>query len=182
MKEKKRIKEVIVVEGKDDTAAINEAVNAQTIETHGFGMPDSIWGMIDKAYKDTGIIIFTDPDYAGEKIRRKVGERYPEAKQAFLPKDKALKKGNIGVENAKPEDIIDALEKAHCTAGKDHIEFTLDDMMEYGLTGAGNSKERREKLGVILSIGYGNTRTFLKKLNMFGITREEFISGVKEIK
>ena len=182
MKKKKRIKEVIVVEGKDDTAAINEAVEAQTIETHGFGMPDTIWGMIDKAYSDTGIIIFTDPDYAGEKIRRKVAERYPEAKQAFLPKDKALKKGNIGVENAKPEDIIEALEKAHCTAGQHHIEFTMDDMMEYGLTGADNSKERREKLGVILSIGYGNTRTFLKKLNMFGITREEFINGVKEIK
>lgn len=182
MKQKKRIKEAIVVEGKDDTAAINEAVIAQTIETHGFGMPDSIWSIIDKAYSENGIIIFTDPDYAGEKIRRKVAEKYPDAKQAFLPKDKALKKGNIGVENAKPEDIIEALEKAHCTAGKEYKEFTQEDMIYYGLTGASDSRERREKLGVILSIGYGNTKTFLKKLNMFGITREEFINGVKEIK
>ena len=182
MKVKKTIKEVIIVEGKDDTAAINAAVTAQTIETHGFGMPDCIWGMIDKAYRDSGIIIFTDPDYAGEKIRRKVAERYPNAKQAFLPKDKALKKGDIGVENARPQDIVDALEKAHCTTGNQNMEFTIDDMLKAGLTGGKDSKEKREKLGVILSIGYGNTKTFLKKLNMFGITREEFNCGVKKIK
>ncbi len=30
------IKEAIIVEGRDDTAAINRAVSALTIETHGF--------------------------------------------------------------------------------------------------------------------------------------------------
>ncbi len=81
---KRRIKETIIVEGRDDTAAINRAVDALTIETHGFGMPDSIWPQIDKAYREQGIIVFTDPDYAGEKIRRKIAERYPGCRQAFL--------------------------------------------------------------------------------------------------
>lgn len=178
---KKIIKEAIVVEGKDDTSAINDAVTAKTIETHGFGMPDSIWPVIDKAYKECGIIIFTDPDFAGSKIRRIVTERYPDAKQAFLPKEKALKKGDIGVENAKPEDIVEALMNSKCTVGEEYNEFTMDDMIEKGLTGCSDSKEKREKLGNILSIGYGNTKTFLKKLNMFGITREEFNEGVKKI-
>ena len=178
---KKIIKEAIVVEGKDDTAAINNAVTAKTIETHGFGMPDSIWPVIDKAYRECGIIVFTDPDFAGDKIRRKVTERYPDAKQAFLPKDKALKKGDIGVENAKPEDILEALMNCHCTSCRAYQEFTMDDMISYRLTGASDSKERREKLGALLSIGYGNTKTFLKKLNMFGITREEFNKGVEKI-
>lgn len=178
---KKTIKEAIVVEGKDDTAAIKQAVIGKTIETHGFGMPDTIWPIIDKAYKECGIIIFTDPDYAGEKIRRKVSERYPEAKHAFLPRNKALKKGNIGVENAKPEDIIEALEKAHCTHKTETVEFTMSDMLKYGLTGNEQAKKRREQLGIILSIGYGNTKTFLKKLNQFEISREEFIKRVEEI-
>ena len=86
IKNKKTIKEAIIVEGRDDTAAINRAVEAMTIETHGFGMPDSIWPLIDKAYQEQGIIIFTDPDYAGEKIRRKIAQKYPDCKQAFLPK------------------------------------------------------------------------------------------------
>ena len=35
---KPKIKEAIVVEGRDDTLAVSKAVNAITIETHGFGL------------------------------------------------------------------------------------------------------------------------------------------------
>lgn len=178
---KKKIKEAIIVEGRDDTAAIGKAVDAVTIETHGFGMPDHIWPVIDKAYVEKGIIVFTDPDYAGEKIRRKIMERYPECKQAFLPKGKALKKGNVGVENAKPEDIIDALEKAHCTRTEQTDLYTKEDLFQYGLVGTDTAKEKREKLGNLLSIGYGNSKTFLKKLNQFQIPKEEFLEKLKEI-
>lgn len=179
--EKKKIKEVIVVEGRDDTAAINRAVDAITIETHGFGMPEYIWPAIEKAYKSQGIIIFTDPDYAGEKIRKKVLERFPEAKQAFLPKGKALKKGNIGVENAKPEDIVEALTKSHCTSANNDKIFTEEDLFAAGLIGESDSKDRREKLGNLLAIGYGNGKTFLKKLNSFNITKEEFYEKVRQL-
>ena len=179
--EKKKIKEVIVVEGRDDTAAINRAVDAITIETHGFGMPEYIWPAIEKAYKSQGIIIFTDPDYAGEKIRKKVLERFPEAKQAFLPKGKALKKGNIGVENAKPEDIVEALTKFHCTSANNEKIFTEEDLFAAGLIGESDSKDRREKLGNLLAIGYGNGKTFLKKLNSFNITKEEFYEKVRQL-
>ena len=43
------------------------------------------------------------------------------------------------------------------------------------------AKEKREKLGNLLSIGYGNSKTFLKKLNQFQISREEFLEKLKEI-
>ncbi len=178
---KKKIKEAIIVEGRDDTTAIGKAVDAVTIETHGFGMPDHIWPVIDKAYEEKGIIVFTDPDYAGEKIRRKIMEKYPACKQAFLPKGKALKKGNVGVENAKPEDIIEALEKAHCTRTEQTDLYTKEDLFQYGLVGTDTAKEKREKLGNLLSIGYGNSKTFLKKLNQFQIPREEFLEKLKEI-
>ena len=178
---KKTIKEAIVVEGRDDTAAIRKAVDAVTIETHGFGMPDHIWPTIEKAYKEKGIIVFTDPDYAGEKIRRKIMERFPESKQAFLPKGKALKKGNVGVENAKPEDILEALEKAYCTQTHQEAIYTKEDLFAWGLVGTDDAKERREKLGNLLAIGYGNSKTFLKKLNQFQIPRDELIEKLKEI-
>ena len=112
-----KIKEVIVVEGKDDTAAVKAAVDAETIETHGFGMSDSMWTKIDAAYRSCGIIVLTDPDFAGEQIRKKILARYPDAGQAYLPQKDALKKGDIGVENAKPEAIREALSKARYTGG-----------------------------------------------------------------
>ena len=80
----KKIEEIIVVEGRDDTAAVRRAVDAVTIETHGYGIRGETWEMIETAYKSRGIIVFTDPDTAGEQIRRRILERFPGAKEAFL--------------------------------------------------------------------------------------------------
>lgn len=178
---KKKIKEAIIVEGRDDTAAVKRAVDAVTIETHGFGMPETMWAVIDQAYCSQGIIVFTDPDYAGEKIRRKITEKYPDCKQAFLPQGKALKKGDIGVENASPADLEEALLKARCTLSVEMENFTMEDLINHGLAGGDGAGKRRKKLGNLLSIGYGNSRTFLKKLNCLGISKEEFYEKVKEL-
>ena len=43
--EKPKIKEVIVVEGRDDTLAVSKAVDAVTVETHGFGMRNEMWNI-----------------------------------------------------------------------------------------------------------------------------------------
>ena len=51
MEEKPVINEVIVVEGRDDTAAINKAVEAVTIETHGYGISAATWKKLDNAYE-----------------------------------------------------------------------------------------------------------------------------------
>lgn len=186
---KPKIEEVIIVEGRDDTCAVNRAVDAMTIETHGFGMSDEMWQRIDRAYKTKGIIVLTDPDRAGENIRRKIVERYPDAIQAFLPRNEALKKDDIGIENAKPEAIAEALRKAlrnrellseKSSEGAKDV-FTQEDMDRFGLSGGEGSSERRARLGDALGIGYGNGKTFLRRLNAFGITREEFEKKAGEL-
>lgn len=186
-----KIEEIIVVEGRDDTAAIKRAVTAQTIETHGFGMNEEMWKRIDRAYKSCGVVLFTDPDRAGENIRRKIKERYPLCKEAFLPRREAVKKGNLGIENAAPEAIVEALLKTRSikSAGlpdEDAEEksaglFTVRDMDSNGLSSGKGSRKKREKIGEMLGIGYGNAKTFLSKLNGYGVTREEFYGAVQSI-
>lgn len=172
------IKESIVVEGRDDTAAVKRAVNAQTIETHGFGIKKSTWQLIEKAYQTNGIIVFTDPDYAGEQIRKKITNLFPQAKQAHLSQKDAIKSGDIGIENAAPDVIISALENAHCIYEQKCERFSIDDLKLYGLVGTPGAAEKRDKLGKALGIGYGNSKTFLTKLNQYGINREEFLRHV----
>lgn len=179
--EKIRIEEVIVVEGRDDTTAVQAAVDCTTIETHGFGIRKETWALIEKAYKEKGIIVFTDPDYSGEEIRRKLNARFPNAKQAFLSQKTATKDGDIGVENAVPADIIEALQKSHFTHRDARDRFTEEDLFLAGLTGTPESKQRREQLGELLGIGYGNSKQFLKKLNAFDITEEQFGQKLKEL-
>ena len=193
------VKEIIIVEGRDDTAAIKRAVRAVTIETHGFGISKSTWEKIENAYRDYGIIVFTDPDHAGEEIRRKITEKFPEAKQAFLSREKASEKKvvqgeasgsgcetgkvfvDIGIENATPEDIREALEKAHASSKEQDEAFSITDLDRAGLAGGPGSKERREKLGDILGMGYANAKGLLYKLNTLGIEREAFNEAVKKL-
>lgn len=175
------VKEVIVVEGRDDTAAIKRAVDAETIETHGYGIRRQTWELIETAYHEKGIIIFTDPDFAGNEIRKRLTEQFPDAGQAYLSRKDATKSGDIGIENADPASIIEALEKAHYTLEEKREEFTVQDMAQFGLAGGAQAAEKRDRLGKKLGIGYSNSKQFLKKLNQYGITREEFLEKVGEL-
>ena len=57
----KRIKEIIVVEGKTDTALLKELFEVETIETHGLALDDKTLNLIKEASKSRGIIVLTDP-------------------------------------------------------------------------------------------------------------------------
>jgi len=175
------IKEIIVVEGKDDIAAVKNAVEAEVIATGGFGYDRKFVENLKKVSEKRGIIILTDPDHAGEKIRKDLSKHIKNCKHAFIKQGKALKKGNIGVENATKEDIIEAINKARPEILDKREEFTKDDLISLGLAGGPNSKEKREKLGDMLGIGYCNAKQFLNRLNNFGITREEFIKALERI-
>lgn len=173
------IEELIVVEGRDDVVAVKAAVDAEIITTNGFGYDWRLVETLKKISRRRGIIIFTDPDYVGEQIRRDLSSRIPGCKHAFLPQSKSTKKGDIGIENASREDIIEALEKARATKMVEREIFTRADLLDHGLIGASDSKDRRDRLGESLGIGYGNGKQFLNRLNSFGVTREEFIRGIE---
>ena len=180
--DKLKIKEAIVVEGRDDTAVLRQVTDALIIETHGFGIAKSTWELLEKAYKEKGLIVLTDPDFSGEEIRKRIVKAFPDCNHAYMPRKKAIKKGDIGIENATPEDVKKVLEKV-CTVKKDAQDiFILGDLDKAGLIGTPEAKELREKVGAILGIGYGNGNAMLKKLNSFGITREDFEKAVEESK
>ena len=85
-----KIKEIIVVEGKDDTTAVQQAVLADTIETNGSAINEQTIEKIKLAQETRGVIIFTDPDFPGQKIRHTISEQVPGCKHAFIPKEAAI--------------------------------------------------------------------------------------------
>lgn len=175
------IKETIVVEGKDDITNIKSAIDCELIATNGLAFGKDLIERLKEIDKRCGIIIFTDPDFAGKKIRAKISKEIPNAKHAYLDRKKAIKKGDLGVENASKEDIIEALKNAHASTCSKREEFTMKDLLENNLTLTKDSRNRREKLGDILSIGYFNSKQLLSKLNSFGISREEFEKAVEKL-
>jgi ribonuclease M5 len=175
------IKETIVVEGKDDITNIKAAIDCEIIATNGLAFGKDLIEKLKVINERTGIIIFTDPDYAGKKIRAKISKEIPDAKHAYLDRKKAIKKGDLGVENAKAEDIIEALKKAKAQVKEKEEIFTMNDLVQNDLSMGKNARERRAKLGDALGIGYFNSKQLVSKLNSFGISREEFESAVEKL-
>ena len=175
------IKEVIVVEGKDDVAAVKKAVDAEMIAVGGFGINAKVIARIKEAQKRKGVIVLTDPDFAGEKIRKIIAKRVSGIKHAYIAQEDGIKDDDIGVENATPEVIIEALNRAKVTIEVKEDIFDSQDMFFFRLNGDPNAKARRIKLGNKLGIGYGNANQMLSRLNNYGITKEEFIEAIKYV-
>lgn len=176
-----KIKEIIVVEGRDDTTAIKRAVDADTIETNGSAVNKETIEKIKLAQRIRGVIIFTDPDYPGQKIRDTIIKHVAGCKHAFIPKEMALEKHGkgVGVEHASVEAIRASLKDAHIMSEAPVEQITQDDLICAQLIGGDGAKERREILGEILKIGYTNGKQLHKRLMMFQITKEEFAQALK---
>ncbi len=178
-----KIKEIIVVEGRDDTVKIKLAVDADTLETNGSAINNETIERIKHAQEKRGVIIFTDPDYPGERIRKIISEAVPGCKHAFLPKQEAIAKSGkgLGVEHATIAAIKQALEAVKQESEEFSGEIELQDLVDAGLIGGPKAKERRERLGSILKIGYTNGKQLHKRLQMFQITKEVFAAALTDV-
>lgn len=179
----KKIKEVIVVEGKDDTVRINKAVNADTIETRGSAISEQTIDQIRRLQEERGVIVFTDPDFSGEKIRKTISAAVPDVKHAFLARRDAVpsKKGSLGVEHATPQAIRDALDKVYTEVSDAPQTITRADLLDADLIAGQDAKQRRTELCEILNIGYVNGKQLLKRLQLFQISDEDFQDAVSKL-
>ena len=114
-----KMKETIVVEGKDDETLLKSIYEVDIIRTNGTHLSKETLEEIRAAHEDHGVIVFTDPDHPGEEIRRKINEAVPGVKNAFLT-SKSRKKNLVGVEHATKQEIEDALKQ-------------LDNALEFGI-------------------------------------------------
>lgn len=177
------IKEVIVVEGKSDTIAIKRATGADTIESNGSAIDEAILQQIEHAQQTRGVIVFTDPDYPGRRIRAIIEERIPTVKHAFLEKKKTIAKNGkgLGIEHATDEDIRQAIAAVYTIEEQAIVEIPLVDLMDAKLVGHPESRRRRERLSELLQIGQVNGKGLKKRLEMFRITPEQLNKAIEEI-
>jgi len=172
----KKIQEVIVVEGKTDTAIIKKLFDVETIETHGLALSQETLDFIEQTAKLRGIIVLTDPDYPGMKIRHMIMERIPEAKHAFVAKEDAIGKKKLGIAEAREEAIIEALKNV-VTFSEDKESLSWNEFISLDIIG---NKERRLRIYETFHLGYGNAKTLFKRLNMAGITKEDIMKECGE--
>lgn len=193
-----KVKKVIVVEGKYDKIKLSSFIDALIIQTDGFGIfkeKDKL-DMLRTLAEKTGILILTDSDAAGFKIRNFLNSCIPTKyiTHAYIPdvfgKEKRKitpsKEGKLGVEGIEKEIIINALERAGVLS--ENVEdnprkVTKADLFADGLSGTQNSKLYRAKLIKHLNLPeHLSANALLGVINtMFTFSEyEELVRKIKE--
>lgn len=155
-----KINEAVIVEGKYDKIKLSSVIDGVIIVTNGFGIfKDREKLELIRYYAEkTGIVILTDSDNAGRKIRGyiKGAIKNGSIKNVHIPdifgkekrKTKPSAEGKLGVEGIDVKTLVSAFEKAGIssaerTAPKDITKVT---MFELGLSGGNQSSILRQKL------------------------------------
>ncbi|WP_018934295.1 ribonuclease M5 [Gracilibacillus lacisalsi] len=180
-----KVKEIIVVEGKDDTAKLKQALDVDTIETNGSAINKDILAQIAHAKTKRGVIVFTDPDYPGQRIRQIIDQHVPGCKHAFLKREEAVpgkkQPKSLGIEHASLDVLREALGQVYELTEHGESEITKSDLLRFGLIGGHGSRDRRQKLGEQLRIGHINGKQLLKRIQMFQIAKAEFEQVMEQI-
>lgn len=162
----RKVREVIIVEGRYDKNALSQLVDATILETGGFSVfhDKQKLALLRRLAAKRGVILLTDSDGAGFVIRNFLKGALPreQVKQAYIPdiagkeqrKRKAGKEGKLGVEGMRPEVLLQALERAGATFEDDgrpapeapRQALTKQDLYELGLAGGPDSSAKRAAL------------------------------------
>ena len=191
----RKIKEVIVVEGRYDKNALSQVVDATVITLGGFSVfnDKEKLAFLRRLAEKQGLIVLTDSDGAGFVIRNYLKGALPRelVKQAYIPdiygkerrKRAPGKEGKLGVEGMKPDVLLSALERAGATfldgEGEENRKgdpITKADLFVLGLTGGKDSAAKRQALLRKLDLPEHLTANgLLEALNLL-YGREEFFS------
>ena len=123
----RKIREVIVVEGRYDKNTLSQVVDATVVTLGGFSVfnDKEKLAFLRRLAEKQGLIVLTDSDGAGFVIRNYLKGALPKdkVKQAYIPdvhgkerrKRHAGKEGKLGVEGMKPEVLVECLRRAGAT-------------------------------------------------------------------
>lgn len=189
------LEQAIVVEGKYDKIKLSSIVDSVVIVTNGFGLyKDKEKQALIRFYAEkTGIIILTDSDTAGFRIRSLIKNIAREGKitNVYVPeifgkekrKDKPSKEGKLGVEGIDDDIIVSAFEKAGIFSkrSENREKITNLDLYEDGLSGGEGSSIKRIKL--LESLGLPkllSTKALIEVLNAM-MPKDEYKKLVEQI-
>lgn len=178
------MKNVVVCEGYHDLEKIKKAVpGIECIITDGSKVKPETLEMIKSLSKSANIIIMTDPDYPGERIRTIVQSVVPNAKHAFIKKENCISNNHkkVGIEHASISEIKEALDNVLSPTTKRNV-ITNNDLFNLGLNGDINSSLIRDEISKKLNIGKPNAKTFLNRINIMDLSYSELEELVCQIR
>ncbi len=190
------VKQAVIVEGKYDKIKLSSVIDAVIIPTNGFSVfkNKETLKIIRYFAETTGIIILTDSDTAGFKIRSYLKGAVGNGKiiNVYVPdifgKEKRKlapsKEGKLGVEGMDKEVILEAFRKAGITSEESEAPadpITRLDLYECGLSGKENSSVMRKRLLAELGLPELLTTAGMTDILNTMITRRELYALAEKL-
>lgn len=190
------LEQAVIVEGKYDKIKLSSVIDAVIITTNGFSVikDKEKLEIIRFFARNKGIIILTDSDSAGFKIRNFLKGAISDGKitNVYIPdilgkeKRKAApsKEGKLGVEGIDTKILLEAFSKAgviSAEADENKDPVTKLDLYEAGLTGGTNSAEKRSELLKYLGMPELMTTNALLEIINTMMSRSEFFDIIGKI-
>ena len=158
-----------VVEGKKDSAKLKSIFpKCTTIETNGSAISKQTINLIKKVSINNNVIVFTDPDLPGKKIRQIILKEVPSLKHAFINRKDAIKNNKLGVAETSRENIVKAIDSLVEFKNINNFSTSWKKYFSLGYVGKTDSSLKRKRLCKKLNIPYANSKTLFKWINMIG--------------
>ena len=170
---KKNINGIIVVEGKTDVAFLSTFINAEFVTTNGSEISEKTIDYLRKSAENRAIFVLTDPDSPGKRIRDVLDQNIQNLKHCFVSKENSIKRNKVGVAESTKEEILKALSSYVEVDTRRKTNVTSSDLVNLGLLGEIDSSQKRKLIEEKFHLGFGNAKTFLKRINYSGITLDE---------
>ena len=176
-------KYLIVVEGKTDIDFLSKFITADFYSVNGSAVSEKDLDFIKEYKKKGDVIVLTDPDFPGTKIRNYLNENISGLENAYVRKEFSIKKHKVGVAESSKDEVLRALKnKIKFSENKTEQSVTIQDLYSLGLIGDNNSSSLRKIVSENFHLGFNNAKSLLKKLNMLNIKKEEIETVLKNVK
>lgn len=165
-----------VVEGHHDVAKL-KLIDAHiaTWMTQGSHFKDQKVDELVRLSNHYDVILLLDPDGAGERIRNRISQLFPEVRHIYVPSDLAQgPDGKVGIEHMKIDDLKHYLNHVK-TKDVSRETWTMKDLFKLGLSGTKDAKSKRLKLAKKCNLPYANAKRFCQLLNQFNVLKEDIL-------
>ena len=180
--DKLHLNELIVVEGKTDIDFLSSFIEADFYSVNGSAISSKDLSFLKEIEKNRPIIILTDPDFPGKKIREILNSNLTNVYNAYVRKEFSIKNHKVGVAESTINEVLLALNNLKKFETNVNSDLTMNDLYALNLNGSKNSKQLRKTICDYLHIEYLNAKQLLKKLKMLGLNKNDLMEIIKNAK
>lgn len=168
---------IIVVEGKEDVSFISSYIESYYVTTNGLDVPKKELAFLKRVSEKKIVVVLTDPDEAGEIIRKRINESVNNVINVKVSIDKCNKRNKHGVAECNIEEIMSVLGRY---LSKTPLFFKNIDY-SFLFNNQLNNQTIRSYLSDKFCLGIiNNSSKLIERLNILEISKKEILDAVED--